>query len=149
MFTPSNTARLHGLLGMLRTSLTTAGHWLAESRGRRVLCLVVGLWVLNMFDLAFTILAHEQGMLDEANPLAQHVVLQGPLSIALYKIGLLFIGSYPLLRFRSARVTELAALTAMGVYVLLAFRWSVCYEFYTLSASNTVHVAEIEAILGG
>ncbi len=45
-------------------------HWVAEARSHRVICLVLGIWLLNGFDLAFTILSHEQGVLHEENPVA-------------------------------------------------------------------------------
>ncbi len=110
--------------------------WVAEARSHRVICLVVGIWILNGFDLMFTILSHQQGMLHEQNPLARHMLQYGTASVALFKIGLVLIGSYPLLRFRRARITELAALLILTSYAFLSIHWSMCYEQYSLSATT-------------
>jgi hypothetical protein len=123
-------------------------NWVAEARSHRVICLVLGIWLINGFDLAFTIISHEQGMLHEENPLARHMLQHGTASIMLYKIGLVLIGSYPLLRFRTARITELGAYVILVAYAILAIHWSTCYEFFSLTATNDVGLADIET-LGG
>ena len=119
-----------------------------EARSHRVVCLVVAIWLLNAFDLTLTILAQKQGVLNEGNPLARGFLQQGPLTIGLYKIGLVLIGSYPLIRFRRARITEMGALVVLVAYASLAVHWSTCYELYTLSASDGFTVAEIDQITG-
>lgn len=123
-------------------------NWATNARAHRVICLVAAIWLLNAFDLALTILAQKQGVLHEGNPLAREFLQQGPLILACYKIGLVLIGSYPLLRFRRARITELGALAVLVAYATLAIHWSTCYELYTLSASDGFSVAEINQITG-
>lgn len=125
-----------------RGPFTRALDWLADSRAHRVLCIVAGIWILNAFDLILTIFAHELGVLHEENPIAQEFLQGGTLSIMLFKIGLVLLGSYPLLRFRSARIAELGALVVMIVYAFLAIRWSTCYELYTLSVNTGFFFAE-------
>jgi len=120
-------------------------HWVAAARSHRVICLVAGIWMLNGFDLAFTLLSHQHGLLDEQNPFARSMLEQGELSVLLFKVGLVLIGSYPLLRFRHVRITELGALVVLFVYALLAFRWSACFELYSASISNPISLAELEA----
>lgn len=120
-------------------------HWAADARAHRVICLVLAIWLLNGFDLTFTILAHEQGLLQEQNPLARKLLAEGPLSVILFKVGLVFIGSYPLLRFRRARITEMATLVILLAYGLLAVHWSECYKLYTLTSGGPVNVAEISS----
>ncbi len=122
-------------------------HWAAEARSHRVICLVLGIWLLNGFDLTFTILSHEQGMLHEENPVARHILQYGTLSIVLFKIGMVLIGSYPLLRFRSVRITELGTYVIFAVYAFLALRWSTCFEVYADVITGGVDLAEIQAIL--
>ena len=117
---------------------------LADSRAHRVLCIVVGIWILNAFDLTLTILAHNLGVLDEENPLAHRFLLDGTLSIMLFKIGLVLVGSYPLLRFRVARIAELGALVVFAIYALLAIRWSACYELYAYSINSGFFFAEVQ-----
>jgi hypothetical protein len=108
--------------------------------------LVIAIWLLNAFDLTLTILAQNQGVLHENNPLARGFLQQGPITLALYKVGLVLIGSYPLLRFRRARITEMGALVVLIAYSTLAIHWSTCYELYTLSNTAGVSIAEIDQI---
>jgi hypothetical protein len=120
--------------------------WVVEARSHRVLCLVFGIWLLNAFDLTFTILAHENGMLDEQNPVARHVLQRGTPSVMLFKIGLVIIGSYPLLRFRRTRIAELGALVVLVAYAGLAVRWSNCLEVYSMTMPNSANYADIESM---
>ncbi len=122
-------------------------HWAAEARSHRVICLVLGIWLLNGFDLTFTILSHEQGMLHEENPVARHILQYGTASIVLFKIGMVLIGSYPLLRYRSVRITELGSYVILAVYAFLAVRWATCFEVYADTVSGGVDLAGIQAIL--
>ena len=121
-------------------------HWLAGARAHRVICLVLAIWLLNGFDLTFTILAHEQGSLQEQNPLARRFLADGPLSVTLFKVGLVLIGSYPLLRYRRARITEMATLIILMAYGLLAVHWSEYFRLSTITSGTPVHVAELSTL---
>ncbi len=123
-------------------------HWVAAARSHRVICLVAGIWLLNAFDLMLTVLAHQQGLLQEENPIARHLLQTGVPSIVLFKIGLVLIGSYPLLRFRAARITELGTLVILVASALLAVHWSECYELYTLAATHDIQLAGIVEMIG-
>jgi len=118
--------------------------WIVEARSHRVICLVLGIWLLNGFDLAFTILSHELGMLHEENPLARHMLAYGTASIILYKIGLVLLGSYPLLRFRAARITEMGSFVILLAYAILAMHWSECYDLYSFTASHNIEMAQTQ-----
>lgn len=109
--------------------------WAVRARSHRVICLVAGIWMLNGFDLILTILAQEQGLLQEENPFGRYMLRYGTASVVLFKVGLVLIGSYPLLRFRTARITELAAVFILVTYAMLAVHWSHCYELYALAAT--------------
>ncbi len=119
-------------------------NWVAEARSHRVICLVLGIWLLNGFDLTFTILSHRHGLLQEANPVAGFMLSNGTASIILFKIGLVLIGSYPLLRFRRVRLSELAAFLVLAAYVLLAVRWSTCFEIYAGMTPSHLDLADLE-----
>jgi len=121
-------------------------HWVASSRAHRVLCLIVGIWLLNGFDLSLTILANQHGLLHEQNPFARRFLEHGAFSIMLFKVALVAIGSYPLLRFRRTRIAELGALVVLGAYAMLAVRWSTCVDLYTLSLSNPITLADVESL---
>jgi hypothetical protein len=116
---------------------------MAEARSHRVICLVLGVWLLNGFDLAFTILAHQHGLLHEENPLARRMLSHGTTSIVLFKIGLVLIGSYPILRFRMRRISELAAVLVLAAYVMLAIRWSTCVDLYSAAAGHYFDLAGV------
>lgn len=120
--------------------------WAVEARSHRVICLVLGAWLLNGFDLVFTILSYEQGLLHETNPLARQLLSYGTPSIILFKVGLVLIGSYPLLRFRTARVAEMAAFLVLAAYVVLAIRWSLCYELYAATPPDGINLADLKAL---
>jgi hypothetical protein len=122
-------------------------HWVAEARSHRVICLVLGIWLLNGFDLAFTILAHDHGILNEENPLARHMLKNGTMSVVLFKIGLVLIGSYPLLRFRRARITELGSYVIIVAYAFLAFRWSMCFDLYAATVTGPIDYAELQRLI--
>jgi hypothetical protein len=159
MVTPGAALADIRMMTMGRSSLSPAGYacpaaprrwsdrlmlWAVSSRGHRVLCLVLGIWILNLFDLALTLIAHRHGLLEEVNPLARNLLESDPRSLVYYKIGLVFLGTLPIVRFRHARIAELGALTVLAAYVLLAMRWNICYELYTLAATNNVHAAELD-----
>ena len=82
----------------------------------------------------------------EENPVARRFLADGPAFLILFKVGLVLIGSYPLLRFRRMRLAELASVVILVAYGLLAVHWSACYELYTLTASGHINIAEIDAI---
>jgi len=120
--------------------------WVAESRARRVILLVIGIWILNAFDLMLTLLSHQQGLLQEGNPVARWILGLGTPSVVLFKVGLVMIGSYPLLRFRSARITELGTLVILLAYGLLAVHWSSCYDLYATTLTTDLSYADVAAI---
>ncbi len=104
--------------------------WVAASRAHRVILLISGVWILNAFDLVLTITAHRQHLLHELNPLAKHLLSHGEVFLALFKIGLLSIGTYALLKFRQERIAELGCFVVIATYVLVALQWHFCYEVY-------------------
>lgn len=119
-------------------------HWVVEARSHRIICLIAGIWLLNAFDLMFTILAHQQGLLQEENPLARYMLRHGTLPLILFKSGLVMIGSYPLLRFRRARITELGSYVILVAYAFLAVHWSTCYDLYASGIAHDVNYADVE-----
>ena len=126
-----------------RPRLTQWADSLSHSRAHRVLILIGGVWLLNAFDLILTVTAYQQGLLQEGNPLARYMLQLGMPSIVLFKIGLVLIGSYPLLRYRNARITEIGTFVILIAYAMLAVHWSECYEIYTLVAGDDYYIAEV------
>lgn len=124
------------------------GSWLARSRAHRVICLVVGIYLLNAFDLLLTIHSHKEGFLTEQNPIAVQLLPLGTLPIIAYKTILCGGGSISFLLFRRHRVVELAAIVVFLAYLFIAIRWQMCYEVYLMSASH-LQLADVESFPPG
>jgi hypothetical protein len=114
---------------------------LADARPARVLLLIGALWLVNLFDVNLTILAHQQGLLEEANPLALRVLSLGPAALVIYKIGLVAIGTGMLWLVRRHRLAEVAAWGMLATYVFVAIHWGECYEMYVMILGGTAHGA--------
>ncbi len=127
------------------TWLTRTIDWFTAARSHRVICLVMGLWVFSIFDVALTMLAHEQGMLDESNPIARRL-LNSPPAIMLYKLSLVTFASTIILSNRRRLVAELAAGGVLAVYTIVAIQWRLCYELYVLTHIGDIRSQEIDAI---
>ena len=91
-------------------------------RPRRVVALLILLWVLNLFDLAYTIQAHQTGHFHELNPIARDL-LDSPWVLAGFKLLAVLLGSLILLHLRRHRLAELAAWFLCLAYVALVLRW--------------------------
>lgn len=100
-------------------------------RARRILLLLAGLWLMNAFDLTFTLHAHACGLLVEANPVAHAILPMGPGVLILFKAVLVGFSSWVLLRYRRQILVECVAWLATSAYVIVSFRWMHCYEIYT------------------
>ncbi len=96
------------------------------SRGRRVVLLLLLLWIANGFDLAFTLLASRAGGFVEANPLAAGL-LGNPAGLVAYKAALVGMASIVLLLFRTRRLTEVCCWGLCVAYVGLAGLWWTYY----------------------
>lgn len=97
----------------------------AEKRARRVVLLLVMLWILNGFDLALTVICTSTPELDrfaEANPIARYF-LEQPGAVISFKLGALAFASTVLFMLRRRVVAELGCWLLCAVYVALAFHW--------------------------
>jgi hypothetical protein len=105
-------------------------------RPRRVAQLIAVLWLLAIADLLFTLWAHFFTAFHELNPVA-NLFLEKDLipSLVLFKLVVTAIGTSIFWRVRHAPRAELALWLVVGVYVLLAMRWS----NYTDHALAMVH----------
>jgi hypothetical protein len=120
--------------------------WVAESRAHRVICMLAGLWVINLFDLALTLLAHEQGMLVESNPVARKVLSFGPQAVAVFKLTLVGGASAVLIYYRWRVLAEVTAAAMLLIYAIVAVRWRLCYELYSLTMNGDASATELERI---
>ena len=99
-------------------------------RPRRVALLLVGTWVINAFDLAFTLLATGHRHFVELNPIAASIIGNTPALIA-YKILVVAFGSAILLKYRTRLLTEIGCWGICAVYSVLAAIW---WKFYLMSS---------------
>lgn len=99
-----------------------------STRGRpqRIVFLLIAIWVLNAFDLGFTLFAHRFGFFTELNPVAARMLDSAHL-LAAYKGGLLVAGSAILLSLRRHAIAELGCWFLLASYVYVACRWYVYY----------------------
>ena len=120
--------------------------WLVSSRSHRVICLLLGVWVISGFDVVLTLLAHFQGMLDETNPIARQLLLHSPYAVLGFKVVLVTFASYILLTLRTNLLAEIAAGGMLVIYTIVAIRWRLCYELYTLTQVGDIRPGEIDAV---
>ena len=95
-------------------------------RARRVVLMLVLLWIINMFDLSFTMIARQIGGFVEANPVAAHVV-RDSLSLVIFKLTMLVCATLILFTFRRHLWTEVGCWLLAAVYTTLAFVWHLYY----------------------
>lgn len=78
--------------------------------------------LVNVFDLTFTIMAHDIGDFYEENPLVRGM-LGDPGALTLYKLSLAAFASVIFFVYRRRLVTEIACWGMCAVYTALAFVW--------------------------
>lgn len=99
----------------------------ASRRDRRFAWLLIGVWIVNCFDLELTLLAAQQRMLWEVNPVVGNLLPFGPKALMCYKFALLTFGSLILWRYRRYRIASLALWVVAIACVILSLVW---YQMY-------------------
>jgi hypothetical protein len=113
----------------------------STSRPRRMLLILVALWLTNVFDAGLTLIAHAQGVLHEVNPLGVWLLSQGPHAVVAFKMSMLLIATGLLWRLRRHPLAELAAWVELATCVLVCLHWRAYYEVY-ISVSNLALFAD-------
>lgn len=142
----SNTLAIGRLAESDRSLAGRLTDWFVGARSHRVVCLLGGLWLINGFDVALTVIAQSQGVLEEANPIARRILLLNPIAILLYKVVLVSFASAVLMKYRSRLMSEVAAGGMLFIYTLVAIQWRLCYELYMLMHRGNIRAGEIDAI---
>jgi len=106
------------------TGLPTAGNL----RSRRVLLMLVLIWIVAVFDYVFTRMAMHLGDFQEANPLARQFI-HCPVQLSTFKFGTLAGATAILLAFSRHRITEIGCWFLGAIYAGLAVLWLLyfCY----------------------
>lgn len=121
-----------------------AGARLVAARPRRILLLLLGLWLTNLVDARLTLEAHGQGLLYELNPVASILLNVSPAGLFAYKLGLVLFGSLLLWQCRQHRIAELAAWFTSLTYVAVCLHWQTCYNTF-LSEDFAEEIAALAA----
>ncbi len=118
---------------------------LSEHRPKRVLLLLAAIWIVQGFDLGFTLFAHQCGTFAEMNPAAAWLLDRGPIWAVLFKVGLVLLGTVILWRYRTRAVSEGALWLVMGACVGLSLRWRDYFEYFADNAHmvQLIHVDEV------
>jgi hypothetical protein len=96
-----------------------------RNRSRRVAQLIAIVWILSILDLFFTLWAHFFTHFHELNPLANYMLRQNLVpSLILFKLVVTAVGTSIFWRIRNHARAEVALWGLVGVYVMLALRWS-------------------------
>ena len=98
------------------------------ARSRRIVLLLVLVWIIGLFDLAFTVLARKIGGFEEANTIVARMVHVTGLLVA-FKIATLFFASVILLKYRHRKFTEFSCWGICVVHMALAFLWLTYYAW--------------------
>ncbi|HET6427657.1 MAG TPA: DUF5658 family protein [Phycisphaerae bacterium] len=109
-----------------RRAVRTARGQAHARRARRVALILIFVWIVNLFDLVFTLIACELGGFRELNPLV-HEVLHKSEQLILYKVSTVFAATLIIWAFRRRRITEIACWGLSVVYTVLAFLWTSYY----------------------
>ncbi len=123
--------------------------WYVGARSHRVACFLLGMLIINAFDVTLTLAAHSQGMLEESNPIARAILGRNPYAIVPFKLALVLFPTVVLYRYRDRWLAELAAGGVMFVYVLVAFQWHLCYELYAVAASGGASMQDVDSVCLG
>jgi hypothetical protein len=110
-----------------------------SGRPRRVLAVLLAVWMLNAYDLWMTLEADRHGLLVELNPVAATILPGGTTAIILYKLSLVTLGSTLLVACRRHRASEYGAWTTLLVYGLLTTHWFECWVWYSITLESGGH----------
>jgi hypothetical protein len=120
--------------GRLGPALGRSFRWLV--RPRRVLLLLAAVWVINTFDLGYTLLESLRRDFVELNPVAASLMGGSPEALVVYKTVLIAGSSVILLIHRRQRVAELGCWFLLGAYLWVALCWWRYYEDMLVSVSD-------------
>jgi len=104
--------------------------------------LVAAIFILGIFDLVLTLVAHPMGLLDERNPVARVALGRGVASLIIFKTCLTLMGCALLVLARATVFGKVAAIGIFMTYAGLAIWWSECvYEFDRITLGGSMYVA--------
>lgn len=99
-------------------------------RPMRVLLLLAAVWIVNGFDLGFTLFARQTTWFTELNPAADWALRQGTAVAVLFKVLLVGTASAILWRCRRLALSEGLLWVFALMCVGLSLRWHNYFEFF-------------------
>jgi len=96
-------------------------------RARRVVLILVLLWIVSVFDLVFTLFAHRLGGFQEANPVAE-LLIGNSIGLIGFKFTMLVCASAIFFVLRRHVWAEIGCWLMAVVYTCLAFVWLYYYH---------------------
>ena len=97
-----------------------------DRRARRVVLILVLIWMVSIFDLAFTLTGVDIGFFVELNPVAR-AFMSTSAGLTAFKLALVGLATAILFVLRRRLVTEVACWGLFIVHTALAFTW---WEYY-------------------
>jgi hypothetical protein len=111
-----------------------------------VLLVLAAVWVINIFDLGYTLAESLYSGFVEMNPVAARLIGASPVVLVGYKTALLAISSTILLIYRRYRVAELGCWFLLAVYVHVGVCWWLYYEHRLASLEDPA--VNVDPIIG-
>jgi len=115
-----------GLFKRLKSIIVSARKDKIACRARRVLLILIVLWIISIFDLVFTLLAKNLGDFVEMNPIAAQFI-EHPVLLIFFKILAVAFASVIIIKYRRRRMTEVSCWCIFVVYTVLSGIWWVYY----------------------
>lgn len=103
------------------------------ARSRRVLYVLAAVWVLNVFDLQYTLIESPHQHFVEMNPVAARLLDRPPVFLVTYKTALVLVGSVILLKLRRYGAAEVGCWCVLAAYAMVAL----CWQQYYIHAMET------------
>lgn len=121
-----------------KESLNARGIFCWLTRPRRILLVLACVWVLNFFDLKYTLMESSRTCFVEMNPIAAWLIRQPDIALVAYKVCLVLLGSSILLAQRHNRLAELGCWFLMATYSGVVLHWGVYYMHMLESLDDPV-----------
>lgn len=113
-----------------------------HNRPRRVLLLLAAVWIVQGFDLGFTIIAHQGGTFAELNPAASWALQRGATGAIIYKGVLVGAASVILWCCRKRALSECLLWLVVAACVGLSLRWRDYFAYFADSSHDVAIVQQ-------
>jgi hypothetical protein len=113
-----------------------------RNRPRRILLLLTAVWIVQGFDLGFTLVAYQSGTFAELNPAGGWLLQRGPVAVIVFKASLVLLASVILWCGRTRLLSECLLWLVAAACVGLALRW---HDYFTFFHENEHDIAIVQS----